>query len=89
MKRKGKAGIILITAGSLLLAAALFLVGHNMVDEYRAGKTANHILEVLHQQIPTQEERKTQEDTNALHPAVTALLGGKFLLQSGLAVIQQ
>ena len=63
MKRKGKGGIILITAGSLLLAAALFLVGHNMVDEYRAGKTANHILEVLHQQIPKQEERKTQEDT--------------------------
>ena len=62
MKRKGKAGIALITAGSLLLAAALLLVGYNLADEYRAGKEAEHVLEVLQQQIPTQEERKAQED---------------------------
>ena len=63
MKRKGKAGNFLITAGSLLLAVALFLVGYNMVDEYRAGKTADHVLEVLRQQISIQEEQETQEDT--------------------------
>lgn len=63
MKRKGKAGITLITAGSLLLAAALLWVGYNMVDEYRAGKAAEHVLEVLQQQISTQEERKAQQDT--------------------------
>ena len=62
MKRKGKAGIALITAGSLLLAAALLLVGYNLADEYRAGKAAEHVLEVLQQQIPTQEERKARED---------------------------
>ena len=62
MKRKGKAGIALITAGSLLLAAALLLVGYNLADEYRAEKAAEHVLEVLQQQIPTQEERKAQED---------------------------
>ena len=62
MKRKGKAGNFLITAGSLLLAVALFLVGYNMVDEYRAGKTADHVLEVLRQQISIQEEQETQED---------------------------
>lgn len=63
MKEKGKAGNFLITAGSLLLAVALFLVGYNMVDEYRAGKTADHVLEVLWQQISIQEEQETQEDT--------------------------
>ena len=62
MKEKGKAGNFLITAGSLLLAVALFLVGYNMVDEYRAGKTADHVLEVLRQQISIQEEQETQED---------------------------
>ena len=51
MKRKGKAGIALITAGSLLLAAALLLVGYNLADEYRAGKAAEHVLEVLQQQM--------------------------------------
>lgn len=62
MKRKGKAGTILITAGSLLLAAALILVGYNLVDEYRAGKTAEHVLEVLQQQMPAHEEQNAQED---------------------------
>lgn len=62
MKRKGNAGTILITAGSLLLAAALLLVGYNMVDDYRAGKAADHVLEVLQQQMPTQEEWNAQED---------------------------
>ena len=38
--------------GSLLLAAALLLVGYNLVDEYRAGQTANHVLEILQQQMP-------------------------------------
>lgn len=38
--------------GSLLLAAALLLVGYNLVDEYRAGQTANHVLEILQQQTP-------------------------------------
>lgn len=62
MKRKSKAGTILITAGSLLLAAALILVGYNLVDEYRAGKTAEHVLEVLQQQMPAHEEQNAQED---------------------------
>ena len=68
MKRKGKAGIALITAGSLLLAAALLWVGYNLADEYRAGKAAEHVLEVLQPQIPTQEERKAQEDAALEQP---------------------
>ena len=52
MKRKSKAGTILILTGLLLLAAALLLVGYNLVDEYRAGQTANHVLEALQQQMP-------------------------------------
>lgn len=52
MKRKSKAGTILISTGLLLLAAALLLVGYNLYDEYRAGQTANHVLEALQQQMP-------------------------------------
>ena len=52
MKRKSKTGTILISTGLLLLAAALLLVGYNLVDEYRAGQTANHVLEALQQQMP-------------------------------------
>ena len=52
MKRKGKAGTALITAGSLLLAAALLLTGYNLVDEYRAGRTADLALEALRQEMP-------------------------------------
>ena len=52
MKRKSKAGTILISTGLLLLAATLLLVGYNLYDEYRAGQTANHVLEALQQQMP-------------------------------------
>ena len=66
MKRKGKAGTIFITAGSLLLAAALLLVGYNLVDEYRAGQTANHVLEILQQRMPEtpSDGMRMQEDAS-------------------------
>lgn len=38
--------------GLLLLAAALFLTGYNLFDEYRAGKAAESVLEALREQIP-------------------------------------
>lgn len=64
MKRRGKAGTIFITAGSLLLAAALLLVGYNLVDEYRAGQTANHVLEALQKQMPEtpSDDMQTPDD---------------------------
>lgn len=66
MKRKGKAGTIFITAGSLLLAAALLLVGYNLVDEYRAGQTANHVMQILQQQMPEtpSDGMRMQEDAS-------------------------
>ena len=65
MKRKSKTGTILISTGLLLLAAALLLVGYNLVDEYRAGQTANHVLEALQQQMPEtpSDDRQTPEDS--------------------------
>ena len=66
MKRKGKAGTIFITAGSLLLAAALLLVGYNLVDEYRAGQTANHVLEILQQQMPETPSDDLQTPENSI-----------------------
>lgn len=66
MKRKGKAGTIFITAGSLLLAAALLLVGYNLYDEYRAGQTANHVLEALQQQMPETPSDDLQTPENSI-----------------------
>lgn len=68
MKEKGKAGIFLITAGSLLLAAALFLVGYNMVDEYRAGETASHVLTILKEEMPSAEILENPELDQAEPP---------------------
>ena len=42
-----KKGTILISAGLLLVAAALFLTGYNLCDNYRAGKAASAALEQL------------------------------------------
>lgn len=52
MKNKRKGGAIFIAGGLLLLAAALFLTGYNLYDEYRAGAVANRVLNVLQQQMP-------------------------------------
>ena len=49
MRNRRKAGTFLITAGILLLAAALALTGYNLYDDYRAGRSADHILESLEQ----------------------------------------
>ena len=52
MKSKRNGGTFLIVIGLLLIAAALFLIGYNLYDEYRAGKSAEHILTVLQKKIP-------------------------------------
>lgn len=52
--------------GSLLLAAALLLVGYNLYDEYRAGQTANHVLEALQQQMPETPSDDLQTPENSI-----------------------
>lgn len=54
-KNKRKPGTWLMAGGLLLIAAALFLTGYNLWDEWRAGQTARQVLE----QMPVIEE--TQE----------------------------
>ena len=49
-KRRG--GTALIAIGLLLIAAALFIVGKNLLDERKAGETASHILTILKEEIP-------------------------------------
>lgn len=66
MKRKSKAETILISTGLLLLAAALLLVGYNLYDEYRAGQTANHVLEALQQQMPETPSDDLQTPENSI-----------------------
>lgn len=68
MKTKGKAGTILITVGLLLFAAALFLTGYNLYDEYRAGAAADHVLETLQQQMPEIPSDGTQTPEQAELP---------------------
>lgn len=68
MKNKGKGGTIFIAGGMLLLAAALFLTGYNLYDEYRAGAAADHVLETLQQQIPEIPSDGTQTPEQAELP---------------------
>lgn len=60
--KRQKVGGGFIAVGILMLAAAVLLGGYNLYDEYRAGKSANSVLEELWQQIPAV---KTPEETSA------------------------
>ncbi|MGI5958416.1 MAG: sortase [Massiliimalia sp.] len=60
--KRQKVGGGFIAVGILMLVAAVALYGYNLYDEYRAGKSANSVLEELQQQIPA---LKTTEGTSA------------------------
>ena len=51
MRGRKKRGTFFVIIGLLLIAAALFLFGYNLFDEYRAGESADHILSALQGQI--------------------------------------
>ncbi len=53
MNGKKKGGVLLIAAGLLCIAAALALVGYNLAEAYRAGKSAAGALTQLEQQTPS------------------------------------
>lgn len=52
MRSKKRSGNILIIIGIVFIAAAAALVVYNLYDEYRAGKTASSVVEILQQQMP-------------------------------------
>lgn len=54
-KNKRKPGTWLMTGGLLLIAAALLLTGYNLWDEWRAGQTAQQVLEQMPVIAETQE----------------------------------
>ena len=54
-KNKQKPGTRLMAGGLLLIAAALFLTGYNLWDEWRAGQTARQVLEQMPVIAETQE----------------------------------
>ena len=55
MRNKNKTGSVLIAAGVLLMAAALFLVIYNLREEYAAGEEADHVLAALRKDLPDDE----------------------------------
>lgn len=52
MKSSRKCGIVLIVLGLLCLAAAWTLVGRNLLEERKAGESANHALTALRETMP-------------------------------------
>ena len=68
MRSKKKAGAFLIIIGLLFVAAALFLTGYNLWDDYRAGQSAYRILTALQEQIPDNSEEKNAEPDRTQQP---------------------
>lgn len=47
MRKRNKTGIVLLTAGAVLVIAALLLFSHNKIEDYRAGKQAEETLRAV------------------------------------------
>ena len=47
MRKRNKTGIVLLTAGAVLVIAALLLFSHNRMEDYRAGKQAEETLRAV------------------------------------------
>lgn len=52
---RNKKGLLLISTGLLLVAAALSLTGYNLYDEYRASQSAKQVIDQLDKFLPTQD----------------------------------
>ncbi len=62
MRKRNKTGIVLLTAGAVLVIAALLLFSHNKIEDYRAGKQAEETLRAVEQAMA---ERETSGETGA------------------------
>lgn len=58
--------------GLLFIAAAFFLIGYNLFDEYRAGKSVNRVLTALREQIPDNSTAGSSS-SGSLEPSTTEL----------------
>lgn len=61
MASKNKKGLILIIGGLLLIVAALFLVGYNLLEENNASRAANDVATQLTEKIQAQQQQN-QDD---------------------------
>ena len=60
MRKRNKTGIVLLTAGAVLVIAALLLFSHNKIEDYRAGKQAEETLRAVEAAMA---ERETNGET--------------------------
>lgn len=65
MRSKGHKGLVLIIMGLLLLAAALFLAGYNMWDDFRAAKESDYVLSQIKQNL-SEKQQQVSSDINNL-----------------------
>ena len=62
MKKSDKTGIVLLTAGVVLVIAALLLFSHNRIEDKKAGENAEETLRLLEDAMT---ERETKGETGA------------------------
>jgi sortase A len=60
--KKNRKGFLLITMGLSLIAAALILVGYNIMENQRAGRKAEKIFQELEKDIQSQEDSEEKPD---------------------------
>ena len=67
-------GLLWISIGLLLIAAAIFLASYNLYDEQRAAKTAGEALDRLEEAMPVEASAKPAPDAPAVAEANPTLL---------------
>lgn len=60
--RRNQEGLLLITIGLLLIAAALFLVSYNLYDELRAEQSARQVVNQLDEYLPSEAAPEASTD---------------------------
>ena len=60
-------GLLLITIGLLLIAAALFLVSYNLYDELRAEQSARQAVTQLDAYLPAEAAPEAPSDLSLIH----------------------
>lgn len=73
MRKRKKTGIVLLTAGAVLVIAALLLLSHNKLEDYRAGKQAEETLRAVEAAMAERETSgETGANENAARPSAAA-----------------
>lgn len=75
MRKRNKTGIVLLTAGAVLVIAALLLFSRNRMEDYRAGKQAEETLRAVEAAMDVRGadgETETTAAPDAAEPAAAA-----------------